>query len=73
MELIYIGDKFYHESSTIMFSIYTVEGIRSNWGQVSRALEQGESVHIRPAIESEIIFYEQKLKEIKKSLHAEES
>ena len=67
MELIYIGDEFYRESSTSMSSIYTINGVRSDWGQVSRALEQGESVHIRPAIESEITFYKQKLKEVKKS------
>ena len=72
MELIYIGDKFYYGSSTMMSSIYTVEGIRSDWNQVSRVLELGESVHIRPAIESEIAFYKQKLKEVKKSLCAEE-
>ena len=73
MELIYIGDIFYYKSSTMMSSIYTVEGIRSDWNQVSRALEQGESIHIRPAIESEIAFYKQKLEEVKKSLCAEES
>ena len=66
MELIYIGDKFYQRSKTLMSSIYTVEGERSDWGFVEVALKNGESVHIRPATEVEKLLYEERLKEWEK-------
>ena len=55
MKLIYIGRKYYHESSTHMSSIYH-EGTweRSDWGFVQIALDQGDNVEIRPATEQEI-------------------
>jgi len=65
VELIYIGDKFYHESGTTMSPIYDIHGGRSDWGFVQIALQNGESVHIRPATNAERIPYENKLKSIK--------
>ena len=53
MELIYIGDYFYHESGSFMSPIYDVEGHRQDWGKVQIALSNGESVHIRQATKDE--------------------
>ena len=64
MELIYIGENFYGDSGTIMSSIYTVDGERSHWGKVQLALEKGESVHIRPATDLELLPYKNKLIEL---------
>lgn len=66
MELIYIGDRFYHASGTIMSSIYTVDGQRSDWGFVQIALSRGDYVHIRQATEKEREFYDKKLENLKK-------
>ena len=66
MELIFIGNKFYNESKTIMSPIYTVEGERSDWGFVQIALQNGESVHIRPATQREIVPYIERLNQLKK-------
>lgn len=65
MELIYIGDRFYYESKTVMSSIYNINGHRSDWGFVQIALRDGESVHIRPATQEELISYERQLENIK--------
>lgn len=64
MELIYIGDEFYSRSRTMMSSIYTIDGKRSDWGFVSLALKSGESVSIRPATEEELIPYKKMLEEM---------
>ena len=66
MELIYIGDRFYNESNSMMSSIYDIHGNRQDWGFVQIALCNGESVHIRPATDAELISYEKALIEIKK-------
>lgn len=65
MELIYIGDHFYLESSTMMSSIYHVTGERSDWGKVQIALRNGESVSIRPATPTEKEPFERRLAQIK--------
>lgn len=57
MELIYIGEKFYSKSGTVMSSIYDVQGNRQDWGKVQIALKNGKSVHIRPATEKEMEQY----------------
>lgn len=61
MELIFIGDEFYRKSGTMMSSLYTTEGRRSDWGFVNIALKRGEAVNIRPATEDEIKHYEKVL------------
>lgn len=69
MECIFIGDKFYWESGTLMSRVYeiTSDGYeRADWGSIQVALEKGKSVHIRPATEKEKVEFEKKLLEIKK-------
>lgn len=62
MKLIFIGERFYRESGTMMSSIYSENGQRSNWGHVQLVLEGGEPVEIRPATQEELTKYEAKLK-----------
>lgn len=68
MELIFIGDHFYHESKTIISSIYDVNGYRQDWGKVRVALRNGESVHIRPATDAERAPFERRLAEMRSSM-----
>ena len=60
--LIYIGEKFYLKSSTIMSSIYTEEFQRYRWGFVRRDLREGKTINIRPANTIEMAIAENKLK-----------
>lgn len=67
---IYIGDKFYLESGTVMSSIYRIlesgEVVeRSNWGEIQDALRNGEEIHIRPAYPEELAGAQRHLDEIK--------
>ncbi len=64
MELIYIGEKFYFKSGTAMSSIYDIFGNRQDWGKVQIALQNGESVHIRPATEDEKKPYRERLQQL---------
>lgn len=73
MFCIYIGDRFYNESKTMMSSIYTREYTedgkgwrykRTDWGKVNRSLREGEHVEIYPATKEEIALFEKELKEI---------
>lgn len=74
MECVFIGDKFYYDSGTIMSSIYRIdkEGYsRTDWGFINIALRNLELVHIRPAttdemkmFEKQLITYKEKLKNI---------
>ena len=57
MELIYIGERFYSKSGSVMSSIYDINGNRLDWSNVRIALRNGQSVHIRPATEKEIEKY----------------
>ena len=66
MKLIYIGDKFYEESKSIMSPVYTEHEERSDWGFMQVALRNGEDVNIRQATSEELAFYEAKLAKIKK-------
>ena len=61
MELIYIGDKFYNESSSVMSCLYTTDGARSDWCFVNVALRNGENVRIRQATTRELKKYQRKL------------
>ena len=65
MDCIFIGNRFYEESGSIMSSLYTVEGERTDWGFIEVALRNGKSVSIRPATINEIEQYTKKLNEIK--------
>ena len=62
MELIFIGDKYYRESKTMMSSIYDIYWNRQDWGKVQIALNEGHSVHIRPATDDELEFANKKFK-----------
>jgi len=62
--LVYIGNKFYHESGTVMSSIYKENGERYNWGLVSVALEKGNQITIRQATPKEKEHYKQQLAQI---------
>ena len=64
IDLIYIGEHFYYESSTTMSSIYSKDGKRWDWGFVQIALGKGISIHIRPATKDEIKPYEERLSKI---------
>lgn len=66
MELIYIGDHFYNESSTIMSSIYTVDGERFHWGFVQASLKEGKNINIRQASKIEMDYFDRKLMKLKK-------
>jgi hypothetical protein len=66
INLIYIGDKFYHESKTFMSSIYKVNYERYDYGFLQRDLEIGEEIHIRQANPSELKYFESRLKELLK-------
>lgn len=72
MEVIFIGDKFYDESQTMITSVYKILHSggyeRTDWGFIQIALEKGESVHIRPATKSEIKYFEKMLKASKESI-----
>ena len=65
MKLVYIGDHFYAESGSVMSSIYTEDGYRSDWGQVQMALRRGESIEIRQSTLNENQHYEEQLTQIK--------
>ncbi len=66
VNLIYIGDKFYGESSTAMSPLYTVEGDRYDYGFMQIALARGDEINIRQANKKEMKKYEGTLKLIKR-------
>lgn len=54
MKLVSYPSKFYHESGTWLGVLYEEEtGYRSDWGKVQVALDNGESVSIRPCNDAE--------------------
>ena len=67
VKLIYIGDRFYRESGTMMSPIYTEDGMRYDWGLVQTALRNGIDVLIRQATQAEKDHYQFKLDELKKN------
>lgn len=73
MKLIYIGDHFYHESGTMMSSIYGEDGTRSDWGKVQVALRAGQPIEIRQATQQEQAFYEAHLSRMKRDRESEKA
>lgn len=73
MKLMYIGDHFYHESRTMMSSIYGEDGARGDWGKVQIALARGEEVTIRQATQPERDFYEARLSRMKRDRESEKA
>jgi hypothetical protein len=64
VNLIFIGDRFYSESGTVMSSLYTKDGTRYDWGFVNRDLRSGRTVNIRPATAAELRSAERNLAQI---------
>jgi uncharacterized protein YprB with RNaseH-like and TPR domain len=65
IHLIYIGERFYAESGSMMSSLYTTTGHRYDWGFVQRDLRDGYEVRIRNATHAELVPYERQLAELK--------
>jgi hypothetical protein len=69
-KLIFIGNKFYDESDTMMSSVYQIIGKgkyqRSDWGWIQTALENRVSISIRPATKKEMAYFELRLNEYRK-------
>lgn len=68
MTVIYVGEKFYWESGTIMSSIYEARGdgyVRTDWGLIQSALQTGKAVRIRPATKGEVAYFEDLLDKMK--------
>lgn len=65
--LVFIGERFYKESQTLMSSIYRItrDGSwqRYDWGFLQLDISAGKEIRIRPATEKEIKFFEAKLNE----------
>lgn len=69
MKCVFIGERFYHESSTMMSSVYILSNnkfSRTSWGDISQALTAGKKVEIRPAHKKEIAFFEKQLESLLK-------
>ena len=73
MNCVYIGDRFYRESGTMISPVYEIKDggySRTDWGFIQIALEKGEELHIRPAMVDEISFFEKKMEECNKAMEA---
>jgi hypothetical protein len=66
LELIYIGDRFYLESGSVMSSLYGIDGLRKDWGFVNDTLRAGKDVLIRQATNDELEAAQTTLDRIKK-------
>jgi len=68
MNVIFIGRDFYEKSQTRMASTYKVEnGIleRFCWGDIENSLVEGQTINIRPANDSEMLWAYKELANIK--------
>jgi len=52
--IVYYGDQLYWDSGTIMSPLYSEAGDRYDWGFISRDLQDGHIVLIRPASRDEM-------------------
>lgn len=62
--LIYIGEKFYSKSGTMMSSVYEIKDknyTRYSWAEVELALMSGDKIKIRPATDKELKYFNEKL------------
>ena len=67
MNVIFIGEDFYNKSGTVMSSIYEIENgelERTDWGFITEALREGQTVNIRPANDVEMLWAYKKLAKI---------
>lgn len=59
INVIYIGDNFYDKSNSMMASTYKTENeklIRFCWADIQNALDDGNSINIRPATDAEMLW-----------------
>jgi hypothetical protein len=67
IEIVFIGERFYKESQTLMSAIYkSLPGglwERYDWGALQIDINAGKDIHIRSATEKEIRLFEIKLNE----------
>lgn len=67
IEIVFIGERFYKESQTLMSAIYQLlpGGVwdRYDWGKLQLDINAGKDIHIRSATKKEIRRFEMKLNE----------
>lgn len=72
MQVIFIGDKYYMRSGSIMSSVYQKYPdsllTRTDWSKINQALQNGEEVHIRPATKEELKWADEQLERVLKRL-----
>ena len=59
MDVVFIGEDFYDKSGSMMASTYKIENgelIRFCWADIEGALGKGQTVNIRPATDSEMLW-----------------
>lgn len=61
----YFGDKYYHQSSTMMSSLYTDKGDRYDWGFLQRDVSNGEDVVVKKATPAMIKWADEQLESYK--------
>ncbi len=65
IELVFIGERFYKESQTLMSAVYRKQPDgkwqRYDWGLLQLDISAEKEIHIRPATKEEIRFFEAKL------------
>lgn len=68
IEIVFIGERFYKESQTLMSALYrSLPGSifeRYDYGFLQLDIMAGKNIHIRPATEKEIQLFEGKLNEM---------
>jgi len=66
-EIVFIGERFYKESQTIMSALYESliggEWQRYDYGYLMLDIQAGKNIHIRPATTKELRLFEMKLNE----------
>ena len=67
-EIVFIGEKFYEESQTIMSSVYELlpngKWQRYDYGFLQLDIQSGKNIYIRPATKQELRLFEGKLNEM---------
>ena len=61
----YFGDKYYHQSGTMMGVLYTDKGERYDWGFLQHDVDNGEDVVVRKATPQMIEWADKQLEQFK--------